>query len=160
MYKVLFAATAIFLLSCSTTRYYIVRHAEKEAAVTMTTDVPLSAEGKQRAESLRDLLVKEKIRRIYSTNFIRTKATAQPLADAKGIAMEVYDAGDTSFFTRLKAENSDILVVGHSNTVDDLVNKFMGEKLLNDLPDSQYGDLFVISRKGNRYQFERRHFGK
>ena len=161
MYKLIYSLIAIFLLSCKSTTFFIVRHAEKEAATTMTSDVPLSEAGKQRAIALKDLLQNEKIRHIYSTNYIRTKATAQPLAETLGLTIQTYDPRDTSFMSKVRnVSNSNVLIVGHSNTVDDLVNKMTGETHVpGDLPDSQYGDLYVIKKKGGKYMFERRHFG-
>jgi len=148
------------LFSCSTTRYYIVRHAEKETASTMSTDVPLSEAGKQRATALKEVLLHKKITHIFSTNFKRTVATAEPLATATNIPIERYDAADSSFITWLK-QNTDgnTLIVGHSNTVDDLVNGLAGKKLLQDLPDTAYGDLFIVTKHGKRYSYSKEHFG-
>src|ERR1051325_395271 len=100
MYKLFFVI--LFLVSCKTTTYYIVRHAEKEAATTMTTDVPLTSAGKQRADALKDVLKNENIKFIYSTNYVRTKATAQPLADVIHVPIQIYDPRDTLFPVRLK----------------------------------------------------------
>jgi hypothetical protein len=45
--------------------------------------------------------------------------------------------------------------------VDDIVNNLVGQtKISGDLPDSQYGDLFVVERKGKKYSFDKKHFGK
>jgi 2,3-bisphosphoglycerate-dependent phosphoglycerate mutase len=165
MYKSLLFIVVLFLLSCKTTTYYIVRHAEKETATTMsnttmTSDVPLSTAGKQRAEALKELLQKENVRHIFSTNFIRTKSTAQPLADAIHVPVEIYDTKDSSFVSKLKSLDGNVLIVGHSNTVDDLVNELSGQKEINgDLPDSSYGDLFVVKKKGSKITFEKEHFG-
>ena len=161
MFRITALLTAILLTSCSST-YYIVRHAEKEAASSnMTSDVPLSAAGKERAEALKQELQHKHIRRIYSTNYIRTRETAQPLSSATGVAIETYDPRDTTFTGRLKdLKKGNTLIVGHSNTVDDLVNRLTGKQLLQDLPDTQYGDLFVVTKKGKRYQYAVKHFGK
>lgn len=166
MYKSLLFIAVLFLLSCKTTTYYVVRHAEKETATTMsnttmTSDVPLSAVGKQRAEALKDLLGKENIKHIYSTNFIRTKSTVQPLADAIQVPIETYDLKDPAFISKLKSIDGNVLIVGHSNTVDDLVNELSGTKEINgDLPDSEYGDLFVVNKRGDKFTFEKKHFGQ
>lgn len=166
MYKSIFFITVLFLISCKTTSYYIVRHAEKESSTTMSnttmsSDVPLSDAGKQRAEALKTLLQKENIRHIFSTNYIRTKSTAQPLANAIHVPIETYDPKDPAFITQLKSLNGNILIVGHSNTVDDLVNQLSGKKQLSgDLPDSEYGDLFIVRKKGNKVSFEKQHFGQ
>ena len=160
MYRTLFILAIILLVSCKPTSYYIVRHAEK-ASETMASDVPLSDAGKRRAEALREVLKNEKISQIYSTNYLRTKGTVQPLSDATGTGITVYDSRDTSFVNRLKKEGKGgILIVGHSNTVDDLVNGFMGQDLLTDLADNRYGDLFVIRKKGKKFSFEQKRFGQ
>jgi len=163
MYKFIFFI-ALVLLSCKTTSYYIVRHAEKETSTTnttMTSDVPLSEAGKQRAEALKELLKNESIKHVFSTNYIRTKSTAQPLAEAIHVPTETYDPKDPQFVSKLKTLNGNVLVVGHSNTVDDLVNELAGKKeIQGDLPDSAYGDLFVVKKKGKRMIFEKKHFGE
>lgn len=166
MYKSILFIAMVLLLSCKTTTYYVVRHAEKESsttmyATTMTSDVPLSAAGSQRAEALKTVLQKEHIKYIFSTNFIRTRSTVQPLATAMNIPIETYDQKDAGFVNRLKSLDGNVLIVGHSNSVDDLVNELAGKKEISgDLPDSAYGDLFILKRKGNQISFEKKHFGQ
>jgi len=155
-----YLALILFLGSCSPTNYFIVRHAEKESN-TMSSDVALSTEGKERAQALQEMLGGHKIRYVYSTNFQRTRATAEPLARFKGLTVQTYDPADSNFVTRIKHNGKgDVLIVGHSNTVDDIVNKLMGENIISDLSESQYGDLFVVQKKGVRFTMEKRHFGK
>jgi 2,3-bisphosphoglycerate-dependent phosphoglycerate mutase len=152
---------SFFLISCGTaTSFYVVRHAEKEAPTpNMTTDVPLSAAGAQRAEALRELLKSKKIERIYSTGYQRTKNTAQPLSSVIGIPITVYNPTDTGFVRSIKNLKGNTLIVGHSNTVDDIVNGLLGSKELSDLPDSQYGDVWILKRKGSKWTMEKAHFG-
>lgn len=160
MYKSVVLVITLVLFSCKTTSYYIVRHAEKETS-TMTGDVSLSDGGKQRAQALKDMLRKENIKHIFSTNYIRTKSTAQPLADAIHIPIEIYDPKDQQFISKLKSLKGNSLIVGHSNTVDDLVNELAGKKEINgDLPDSEYGDLFIVKKRGKKLTFEKKHFGQ
>src|SRR6185503_941557 len=64
----LFSLLALF--SCSSVKYYVVRHAEKETASAGTTmsapnDPPLSAAGKVRAIELREALKNKGIQYIY-----------------------------------------------------------------------------------------------
>ena len=76
MRLILVVFSSFFLFSCSQT-FYVVRHAEKAAqAANMSSDVPLSTVGKQRAERLGGLLHDKKIGLIYSTNTTRTRTTA------------------------------------------------------------------------------------
>jgi len=154
-----FFCMALFLASCSTTSFYVVRHAEKAPATNMTSDVPLSAEGQQRAESLKNILQNEKIEAVYSTNFNRTRNTVLPLANAKSLPVEHYQPGDTALWNRVREGKTNVLIAGHSNTVDEIINRLAGRRVLpGDLPETQFGDLFIIRKKGKEYRFEQKKF--
>jgi broad specificity phosphatase PhoE len=160
MYKILLILLISFS-SCSTT-YYVVRHGEKEAAAAnMSSDVSLSPAGQERAQALKNALKSKHIQYVYSTNTIRTKSTARPLAETLGVNLETYDPRDTLFVSRVKDRGKgNVLIVGHSNTVDDIVNRFVGKNVLTDLPETSYGDLFIIKRKKKKYTYTISHFGK
>src|SRR5687768_15156901 len=165
MNRMFFIAVTILFSSCTTTTsYYIVRHAEKDAGTTMTTssvkasDVPLSEQGVKRAEALRNQLLDKKIKHIYSTNTIRTKSTAEPLSKSIRVPIQIYNRVDSGFVQLLKNLKENVLVVGHSNTVDDLVNALMNKKLLSDLADNQYGDIFIVHKKGNSMSYQVKRF--
>ncbi|WP_164972799.1 SixA phosphatase family protein [Lacibacter luteus] len=153
---------ALLLASCSRNAIYIVRHAEKATAnANMSSDVPLSADGEQRAQNLKKLLLDKNVQAIFSTPYIRTKSTAKPLSDATQVAVQLYSPKDTTdlFIARVKAiQKRNVLIVGHSNTVDGLVNKLMGQQLLTDLPETEYDNLFIVKRKGKKYSFEKRKY--
>jgi 2,3-bisphosphoglycerate-dependent phosphoglycerate mutase len=151
----------LLLHSCKSASYFVVRHAEKETTTSMGSDVPLSADGKERAEALKDELMNKHIRSIYSTKFLRTRSTAQPLAETLHLSIQIYEPLDTTLVKSLRNSKKNILIVSHSNTVDDVVNTLMGSVVIpGDLVDSQYGDLFVVKRRGKHYSFEKKHFGK
>lgn len=149
-----FLTTALFLTSCSRT-YYIVRHAEKAVTspgIMMSTpdDPALSEGGKKRAQVLKEILKDKHIASIYSTNTIRTKSTAEPLSQFSGVPIQLYGPRpDSSFINKLKTLKGNVLIVGHSNTVDDLVNGLLNEKKLADLADHEYNHLFLV--KYNRF---------
>lgn len=153
--------SALFLTSCSHT-YYVVRHAEKAGGTAMSTpnDPPLNDAGSKRAVALMETLKNKKIAYIFSTNTIRTKTTAEPLAKSIGVSIETYKPmPDSSFINSLKKLKKNVLVVGHSNTVDDLANMLAGKKVVpGDLEDSEYDNLFVIRYKGKKIMFERLKF--
>jgi 2,3-bisphosphoglycerate-dependent phosphoglycerate mutase len=163
MIRYVFALSVLFF-SCKTTSLYVVRHAEKEASATadmMTTDAPLSAAGAERALALRDQLKDAGIGAIYSTATNRTTATARPLSAATGVAIQLYDAQNPLFIKQLvRHRGAPVLVVGHSNTVDDIVNTLTGKNLLQDLPETQYGDLFIVRLKGKKAELEQSRYGK
>ncbi len=159
----LFTIICLSFLSCSRT-VYVVRHAEKisstdSAAKMMANDPPLSEAGKVRAIVLRDELNKKHIRHIYSTNTIRTMSTAEPLSQAIKISIHSYSNID-SLVNLIKSTKGNVLVVGHSNTVDDIVNKLCGEtKIAADLKDPEYDNLFVVKLRGRKAIFNRHKYG-
>jgi phosphohistidine phosphatase SixA len=154
--RIFVAFICLFCLSCSHT-YYIARHAEKEdAGPNMTSDVPLTRAGRERAEQLKEILKRKKIRNVYSTSYIRTRATAQRTADYFNLPVIQYGPRlDSNFIVSLKSLRSNALIVGHSNTVDDIVNALCDEKKIStDLSDSEYNRLFIVTHKGRRIYFE------
>lgn len=161
-----FLALALFLTSCSRT-YYIVRHAEKAVpslGTKMNTpdDPVLSDEGKARAQNLKEVLKDQNIAAIYSTNTIRARTTVEPLSQVLGVSIQTYGPRpDSTFINKLKASRGNTLVVGHSNTVDDIVNGLLNEKKLSDLADSEYNNLFVVKYKrffGTKIRYAARKF--
>ena len=159
----------VFASSCTSVKYFVVRHAEKEvpsAGVVMSTpnDPPLSAAGRVRAIELREELKTQNIRFIFSTNTLRTISTAQPLNEMRDATkIQLYNTKDSLDFLiqKLKAiKKGNSLIVGHSNTVDDIVNKLCGEiKVPRDLPDSEYDNLYLITKKGKKMKFENKTYG-
>lgn len=155
---------AICLTGCAQ-KYFIVRHAEKaqESSGTnmhTTGNPPLSSVGQQRAQELAERLKKEKIGAIYSTNTSRTIQTATPTAEQHGITVVTYGRIDSVFVQKVLEGKSNTLIVGHSNTVDDLVNKLTGENRLQDLPDHVYDRLFILTRKGKRLTLVESNYGQ
>jgi broad specificity phosphatase PhoE len=166
---ILYFFILVSFASCSSVKYYIVRHAEKETATTGTimntpNDPPLSAAGRVRAIDLRETLKNKGIQRIFSTNTIRTISTAQPLNELRGeTKIEIYNTKDSLdyFISSIQQiQKGNVLIVGHSNTVDDIVNKLVGEiKVPKDLPDSEYDNLYIVTKKGKHYKFENKTYG-
>lgn len=148
------------VLNACTTTFYVVRHAEKEAgAQAMSGDVPLSADGRERAQALKERL-NGKVSYLASTNTKRTTGTAEPLSVPGRRNVHVYSHTDTVFLQKVKEGRVNTLIVGHSNTVDDVVNFLAGRRVLSDLPDTAYGDLFIVRKKGKTFSFSRERFGK
>jgi broad specificity phosphatase PhoE len=159
----LFLALLLALISCSRS-VYVVRHAERisstdSAAKMMANDPPLSEAGKVRALVLKDELKNKHIKHIYSTNTIRTRATAGPLSQATKINIESYSNVD-SLVNVIQSMKGNILIVGHSNTVDDIVNKLCKQtKIAADLGDKEYDNLFVVKISGKKRTFSRHKYG-
>jgi broad specificity phosphatase PhoE len=158
--RVIVFVLSLFLLSCSHS-YYVVRHAERAVqGQNMSSDVPLSEAGLQRAEKLKEILKNKKIADIFSTNTIRTKSTAQPVADYFHTNIQIYGPRpDSAFIQLLKSKKKNVLIVGHSNTVDDIVNMLTGNaSVAGDLAETEYDNLFIIRVKGSNTSFRREKF--
>jgi broad specificity phosphatase PhoE len=166
MKYLLFAAGVFFISSCGNT-IYIVRHGEKTvAAANMSSDVELSEAGNERALALKEELKGKNIEYIFSTNYKRTTGTAKPLDEyLLSVQTQLYSPHKDSaaaFIQRLKSiKKGNVLVVGHSNTIDDIANMLIGSTVVSgDLKDTDYDNLYEIKRKGNKYVFTGKTYGK
>jgi len=128
---------------------FLVRHAEK--AGDGTTDPPLTEEGHARARALRDLLYAADVDAIYSTDFKRTRLTAQPLADTLGIDIQNYPPFDSAWVSSLPELHAgeQVLLVGHSNTTPAIVNH-LAKSSYKQLGEMEYDKVFVVSGDNKR----------
>ncbi len=128
------------------TTYYLIRHAEKDRSDATERDPMLNDVGIQRAENWAKVFKDIPFDMVYSTNYNRTKATAQPIATSKEIELTMYDPNnmfDTKFQEATKGKT--VLVVGHSNTTPAFANAILKEKKYENLPDDENGGLFIIT---------------
>lgn len=129
----------------------LVRHADKEEG---TGDVPLTKAGKARAEALRETLKKAGISSIITTEALRTRQTAKPLADLLQLTAISVKRGDVEKTVRAQLPPA-VLVVGHSDSIPDLVSIFGGPKV----NISGYDDLFIIIRANGVVRFIHSRYG-
>jgi broad specificity phosphatase PhoE len=132
------------------TTFIVVRHAEKMADGSKNPE--LSPEGKKRADALAKILNKLEINKIYSTNYARTQQTVQPIAQAKGLTINEYEAKpQAAFFQKLLQENEGktVLIVGHSNTVNEILNILTQTQKYKPLEDSEYQHIFIVAKAKN-----------
>src|SRR5688500_8806197 len=140
--------------------FIVVRHAEK--AKDDPRDPSLSKAGQERARALARTLQNQPIVAAYATQYRRTRQTAQPAADAHGVTVIAYDADlpPSALAARLRRDHAagTVLVVGHSNTVPDIVSALCGCAVLP-LAESDYGDLYrITSAAGATPQLAHEHF--
>ncbi len=140
------ALPAALLCAACTTRYYLVRHAER---LDDSADSPLSEAGHARAQALRDTLLGADVHRIFASTYVRTQQTARPLAEALGMPIALYRPDTTEgLLKRLRRiEGENILVVGHSDHIPLLIEGLCGERV--SIAHRDYDNLFVVVvRKG------------
>ena len=151
----------IFIIGCSTSNYYLVRHAEK---TDNSKNPPLSEDGKKRADVLKNILKTENIDQLYATDYLRTQNTVKPLANSLNKVVTTYDARKTyDFVEKLKKlNNKNVIVAGHSNTVPDMVLLFTGDSV--HIGHDDYCNLYLIKKQKKifkeTYQLEKRTYGK
>lgn len=140
-----------------TTTVYLVRHAEKADGY----DPALSAAGQSRAITLAHVLADAGLAAVFVTDTRRSRETAAPVAAATGLTPIRYDARDANALAataRAGHAGRAVLVVGHSNTLDDLAAAF-GAAGLADLDESQYDRLYVLRLDGRRAHLVRLRYG-
>ncbi len=133
------------MASADTYTLYFSRHMEK---TTDKTDPDLSLVGKQRAQVLAQVLKNSDIEAIFSTDYKRTQQTAEALAKQLGLSVETYPAKDfKGIVTSLKELKKNALIIGHSNTVPELVKAAGGSA--DKLGEEDFGDLFQVVVSGD-----------
>jgi len=122
---------------------FLVRHAERADS---SKDSPLSTTGTARAERLAAILADAGITAIYTTEYQRTKETAAPLGRAVHVAPVVVSAADSDALlrkVRASGPHDRVLVVGHSNTVPDLI-RALGVATPVVIGEEDYDNLFIV----------------
>jgi broad specificity phosphatase PhoE len=120
----------------------LVRHAER---LDDSADSPLSAEGVRRAELLARMLDSVGVTAIYTTHFQRTVKTAEPLAKRLGLEITRDDQPAAELMRKIRERHpkGTVLVVGHSNTLPDLLTA-LGSKTPVEIAAGDYDNLFIV----------------
>jgi broad specificity phosphatase PhoE len=160
MFKTLACVAALLLASVvpaparvieAPTVVIVVRHAEKAAVEGQ--DPPLSEAGQRRAQRLADIAAQAGVSMVYTTQFKRTRDTAQPLverlkipAQAVELTRESIAGHPAALASEIKAKHKGktVLVVGHSNTAPRVAAALSGQTI-PDLDDAtEFDAIFVV----------------
>ena len=122
---------------------FLVRHAEK---VDSGADPQLSAAGQERASKLAKTLRNAQIEYVHSSDYVRTRDTAAPVAAALGLEVQLYDPRDLPRLAgQLRQTGGRHLVVGHSNTTPALAELLGAEPGAAIDEASEYDRLYVVT---------------
>lgn len=127
-----------------TTTVVLVRHAERGAGA----DPALTAAGQARATLLAQMLQDAALSAVFVTDTLRSRQTGTPAAQGAGLQTTLYDATNAAALAatiRAGHAGRTVLVVAHSNTVDDIAAAF-GATGVGELTDTQFDRMFVIMR--------------
>jgi broad specificity phosphatase PhoE len=145
------AAAIFYWNSATTTTIVLVRHAEKQ--VGAIDDAPLTPQGEQRATRLAQMFGDSealgRVQKIYVTDTRRSQQTAASLAQRLGIEPTMVEAriSNADLARKVLRENRGglAIVVGHSNTVPQLVGELSGRDQVPEMGDEEYDTLYVVT---------------
>ncbi len=130
---------------------YVMRHLNTPAG---EADPDLLPEGRAAAVALADLMETDAFQgarrpvAIYVSDYKRTRQTAAPTAARLALNVTIYDPRDTAgLLARVRAEPGPVLIVGHSNTVPDIIAALGGARPAP-LVHEDFGDLWVVEPGG------------
>lgn len=142
------------------TTVFLIRHAER--ADEPRQDPPLTEKGVARSAALARLLSTAGVKAIYTSQFARTKLTAEPLAKQLGVTATAISLKTSPSNPRAIADEStketvdkimshaggSVLVVGHSNSIPDVI-KMLGGDVVPTIDEKKFDDLFVVTVYAN-----------
>jgi len=151
-----FSQTQTNEIKADETGYYFIRHAEKNRSNPKDSNPELNKEGKLRALNWAYFFREIPLEAIYSTDYIRTISTAQPVADDKNLPIIIYNPNDLNINMFMKENQGRlVLVVGHSNTTPELVNAMLGDQKFEQMKDNDNSSLFIIRETNGKMTAER-----
>jgi len=153
-------ALALALAVPAAADIFIVRHVEKKNP--KDDQSLLSPAGFKRAEDLRRVFSSVDLKAVYRTEYGRTAQTGAPTAAAHKLAAIETKSDDVKGLAKLlraRPANEDVLVVGHSDTIPDLLNE-LGVSTRAAIAPGDYDNLFIVARReGGEPAFHWLHYG-
>jgi 2,3-bisphosphoglycerate-dependent phosphoglycerate mutase len=145
------------------TTIWIVRHAEKDTKNPTDPDPSLTVIGQERAKDLADLLSSKKVLAVYSTPYKRTTQTVEPVAKAHNVTVQTYNPANAAALAALvlqQYKDGSVVIVGHSNTVLELVEAFGAKRPVPALGEDDYDYVFTVTVQGNSVHLQTAQYGK
>ncbi len=127
---------------------FLVRHAEKDVSNKTNTNPALTPCGEDRAQSLAVFFDQVDLDKVYSSDYIRTKDTANPTAVSKNKELTLYNPGKLDTIAQVLLERKEnALVVGHSNTTGVLAGLLCDLKI-EPFEESIYNRVYQVIVSG------------
>lgn len=122
--------------------YYVMRHLHTPEGAS---DPDLTPEGQRHAQLMVGFFREDPPSVIYVSDTKRARQTAAPLAASLGLTPKIYDPRNTpALIQAVTAEPGTVLVVGHSNTVPDIVEQLGGARP-GPLTHHDFGDVWHVT---------------
>jgi broad specificity phosphatase PhoE len=122
--------------------FYVMRHLQRDPG----PDPGLNEEGRRNAEALVDWFTKHPPpAAIHVSATRRARESAAPLAARLGLGMKEYSPFDLDgMIARARMERGPVLIVGHSDTVPEIVDRLGGTRPAA-IADERYGEIWRVS---------------
>jgi broad specificity phosphatase PhoE len=137
--------------TAGSTTVIVIRHAEKDVSAS-AADPPLTPAGEARAARLAQMFGDPKglgrVDAIYVSPALRNRLTAAPLAARLGIAESVAAADDPAALVHRALHDhagGRILIVGHADTVPQLVAALSGNSKVPEIGADEYGTMYIVA---------------
>jgi broad specificity phosphatase PhoE len=137
--------------TADSTTVIVIRHAEKDASVS-PADPPLNQAGEARAALLARMFGDAKlpghVDAIYVSPALRNRLTAAPLAERLGISETVAPGDDPRGLARRALHEHGggrVLIVGHADTVPQIVAALSGNLKIPEIGDQEYGTMYIVT---------------
>jgi broad specificity phosphatase PhoE len=154
------AALVLLLSVPAAADIFIVRHAERKDLKDDKST--LSPAGFKRADDLRRVLSSVDLKAIYRTEYERTLQTAAPTGAAHRltpIELKSDDVQGLAKALRARPPLEDVLVVGHTDTIPDLLHE-LGVSTRAAIGSGDYDNLFIVApRASGEPSFHWLHYG-
>jgi hypothetical protein len=129
----------VFLREPAATTVLLVRHGERTAGDDLTPD------GRVRAQTLKETVWRAAATAVYSTNFVRTRGTVSPYADAMKLPIIPYNTpADLVAAVEQDHRGDVVLVAAHSDTVGQIAQAFGAAVPAGDI--EEFDNLYVITK--------------
>lgn len=136
--------------TATSTTVVLIRHAEKQ--LNAGDDPPLTAAGEARAALLARMFGADagigRLDAIYVSPTRRSQQTAAPLASQTRLAVTMGPENNPKALARRvlrEHQGGHVLVVGHSNTVPQIVQALSGVGPIAPIQDGEYGTMYIVT---------------
>ena len=130
------------------TQIYIIRHTEK--ADETAENPELSAAGIERAKYWKEVFQHIEFDQVFTTDFVRNIQTAEIISTDNSIKPELYypmSFDVLKFINLIRGEK--VLIIGHSNTIPDMVNRLIDETRYPPMSHENYNILYIVNINKN-----------
>lgn len=126
------------------TQIFILRHGEKTDDAA--EDPELSDAGIKRSQYWKKVLQHTTFDQVFTTEFKRNIQTANLIASNSSVKPELYypmSFDVLNFMNQIKGQT--VLIIGHSNTIPDMVNRLINETKYPPMSHQNYNILYTIT---------------